>query len=260
MEHIASLSYGKDSIAMLEVIKEYDMPLDRIVHVEIFAYGDVSADLPPMVEFKEKADKIIKSRYGISVEHIRSKYTYEDVFYKVLGGNRSKFANNIYGFPMVKGAWCNSRLKMSVLRNFNKPDIIQYIGIACDEPNRFHSLSERKISPLVEYNITEIQAFDICKKLDLLSPIYNNSFRGGCWFCHNQGVEQLRFLRSNYPDYWSKLLEWDLDSPVSFKADGHTVHDYEKRFILEDEAILLPNDTTFRWKCLDDDIQLKLFA
>ena len=39
MEHIASLSYGKDSIAMLEVIKEYDMPLDRIVHVEIFAYG-----------------------------------------------------------------------------------------------------------------------------------------------------------------------------------------------------------------------------
>ena len=260
MEHIASLSYGKDSIAMLEIIKQYDLPLDRIVHVEIYAYGDVSADLPPMVEFKDKADKIIKSRYGISVERICSKYTYEDFFYKVFQCGKSIYAGKIYGFPMIKGAWCNSRLKMSVLRNFNKPDIVQYIGIACDEPNRFHNLTERKISPLVDFGITEMQCYDICKKLDLLSPIYSNSFRGGCWFCHNQGVEQLRYLRKNYPDCWSKLLEWDLDSPVSFKPDGHTVHDFEKRFALEDEAILLPNDTTFRWKCLDDDIQLKLFA
>ncbi|MBQ8497173.1 MAG: hypothetical protein IJ489_06970 [Clostridia bacterium] len=30
----------------------------------------IPADLPPMVEFKVKADAIIKERYGIGVEHI----------------------------------------------------------------------------------------------------------------------------------------------------------------------------------------------
>lgn len=83
--------------------------------------------------------------------------------------------------------------------------------------------------------------------------------RGGCWFCQNQPVGLLRDLRKNYPELWELLLKWDNDSPVSFRADGRTVHDFDKRFALEDEGILLPNDTTFRWCMLDDDIQIKFF-
>lgn len=37
MKHIASLSYGKDSLAMLEAIHRLGYPLDEIVHVEIWA-------------------------------------------------------------------------------------------------------------------------------------------------------------------------------------------------------------------------------
>ena len=59
MQYIASISYGKDSLAMLDVIKRHCLPLDRIVHVEIMATKDIPADLPPMMEFKKKADKII---------------------------------------------------------------------------------------------------------------------------------------------------------------------------------------------------------
>lgn len=72
---------------------------------------------------------------------------------------------------------------------------------------------------------------------------------GGCWFCHNQGVDQLRLLRKNYPDLWQLLLKWDKDSPTTFKADGHTVHDYELRFQAEDLG-LVPTDRKFRWKML----------
>ena len=49
MEYIASISYGKDSLAMLEVIYQNNLPLDRIVHVEIMATKDITADLPPMM-------------------------------------------------------------------------------------------------------------------------------------------------------------------------------------------------------------------
>ena len=67
MEYIASISYGKDSLAMLEVIYQNNLPLDRIVHVEIMATKDIPADLPPMMEFKAKADAII---YEITVYRI----------------------------------------------------------------------------------------------------------------------------------------------------------------------------------------------
>lgn len=69
-EHILSLSYGKDSLACLEAIKQLGLPLDRIIHAEVWATDTIPADLPPMVEFKKKADAIIKERYGIEVEHV----------------------------------------------------------------------------------------------------------------------------------------------------------------------------------------------
>ena len=61
----------------------------------------------------------------------------------------------------------------------------------------------------------------------------------------------MRLLRKNYPNLWELLLKWDLDSPVTFKADGHTVHDYDERFALEDQN-KVPNDRTFRWWMIED--------
>lgn len=69
-QYILSLSYGKDSLACLEAIKLLGLPLDRIIHAEVWATDTIPADLPPMVDFKKKADRIIKERYGIAVEHI----------------------------------------------------------------------------------------------------------------------------------------------------------------------------------------------
>lgn len=69
-QYVLSLSYGKDSLACLEAIRILGLPLDRIVHAEVWATDTIPADLPPMVEFKKKADKIILERYGIVVEHI----------------------------------------------------------------------------------------------------------------------------------------------------------------------------------------------
>lgn len=85
-----------------------------------------------------------------------------------------------------------------------------------------------------------------------MSPIYTESARGGCWFCHNQSVDQLRKLRKTYPDLWALLMKWDLDSPVSFRPNGITVHDFDRRFELEDLG-KVPTDRTFRWKMLDQD-------
>ena len=70
MSNVLSLSYGKDSLACLGACDELGIKIDRIIHAEIWATDDIPADLPPMVEFKKKADKIIKERWGLEVEHI----------------------------------------------------------------------------------------------------------------------------------------------------------------------------------------------
>ena len=76
MEHILSLSYGKDSLACLGAIEQLGWPLYRIVHAEVWATDTIPADSPPMVEFKKKSDLLIKERWGIEVEHVRSKYSF----------------------------------------------------------------------------------------------------------------------------------------------------------------------------------------
>lgn len=81
-EHILSLSYGKDSMACFGACELLGWPIDRVVTAEVWATDTIPADLPPMVEFKAKADKIIKERWGIEVEHVKGKNNYQDLFYR----------------------------------------------------------------------------------------------------------------------------------------------------------------------------------
>lgn len=181
-EYVLSLSYGKDSIACLGAIELLGLPLDRIVHVEVWATNTIPADLPEMVEFKDRADAIIKARYGITVERLRAEATYEQKFYSVRGAqgrqSNSPRTGLIYGWPFMRGAWCNGHLKLHPLEKHLR-GTVQYVGIAADEPSRFHVLSDIKVSPLVEAGWTERQCREWCEENDLLSPIYTTASRGG---------------------------------------------------------------------------------
>ena len=270
---VACISHGKDSLAMLRAIKHLGLPLHRIVTTDVWATQDIPAVLPEMWEWKTEADKIIKELYGIEVEHICAmqngalRLTYEDMFYqRFMSGERY---GRIYGFPFKNGSWCQSRLKQPVtaedlfrqpMREGRKINIVQYLGIAADEPLRIkkHIGKPNIVLPLVEIGWDE----DLCGLIsgyqNLLSPTYETSMRDGCWFCHNQGVEQLRNLRKKHPDLWELLLKWDADSPVTFKPDGHTVKDFDERFALEDQGLITPSDP-WKWSYLTDrPIQLKM--
>ena len=180
---------------------------------------------------------------------------------KEVGARNSK--STIYGFPISvnrRGNWC-TKLKTKFLDSPTArggKNIVEYIGIAADEPARFGQLSERKRAPLVEFGIDEDLCGLHCMYENILSPSYETSCRDGCWMCHNQGVNQLRQLRKNYPDLWALLLKWDKDSPVNFHPDGHTVHDFDERFRLEDEGFI-QSDKRFFWRMLNEPLQKSLF-
>ena len=252
-EHILSLSYGKDSMACFGACDVLGWPIDRVVTAEVWATDTIPADLPPMVEFKDKADRIIKERWGIEVEHFKGPITFEDGFYtRISQRAKDEYAGKIRGWPLRCAQWCNRDLKLPALRAANKNSGIYFIGIASDEPGRFHNLSDTKKSPLVEAGWTEADCRQWCEENDLLSPIYTTATRGGCWFCHNQSVSQLRLLRKDYPELWALMLKWDKDSPATFRPNGHTVHDYDRRFQLEETA-QIPTDNRFRWNMIKEE-------
>lgn len=282
---VLSLSYGKDSIATIRACEILGYPLDRIVTADVWATQDIPADLPPMWEFKKKADEIIFDRWGIQVEHLcamqsgkrerddlrRERLSYNDYFY----GKRQKgkHSGQTIGFPMQRKPWCN-KLKTEKIdllgyilqttytseqdsnspqsRGADKNIVIQYLGIAADEPLRIarHIVKPNIVLPLVDIGWDEALCGLEAKYMGLLSPTYETGTRDGCWFCHNQGVNQLRNLRHNYPDLWALLMKWDLDSPATFHADGHTVHDFDRRFEAEDRGDILP-DERFQWDMLE---------
>ena len=259
-EYILSLSYGKDSLACLGAIEELGWPLDRIIHSEVWATDTIPADLPPMVAFKEKADAIILDRWGIAVEHIRSKQTAESIFYhKRTRGNR---VGQITGWPMTKGPNIGCELQKALKTRPMQAALkgnITYLGIAADEPGRFGNLVETRKSPLVDAEWTEAHCREWCEENGLLSPIYTDMARGGCWFCPNQSVKQLRLLRKRYPEYWALMLKWDKDSPVCFVSDKRTVWDFERRFQMEDDLLISADDKVFRWSMLDEALNYRLF-
>ncbi|MBQ8835657.1 MAG: hypothetical protein IJ001_12165, partial [Oscillospiraceae bacterium] len=88
-QYIARISYGKDSLKMLEVIKSRGLPLDRITTTDVWATDTISANLPPMQEFKDRMDQRIWDMYRIQVEHLcalnpdGTKKTYEQMFYHI---------------------------------------------------------------------------------------------------------------------------------------------------------------------------------
>ena len=258
MEHVLSLSYGKDSMACLGAIEKLGWPLDRIVHAEIWATNEIPADLPEMVEFKQYADEIIKARWGIEVEHVSSGQTFEDVFYRTRG-EKSKNPGGIYGWPSVTSSWCVSELKTKNVKRATRAigGSVTYIGIAADEPVRLSRLRENKLAPLNAVGWTENDCMKWCEANGLVSPIYRATTRGGCWFCVKQRITQIRLLRCNHPNLWQMMLKWDVDSPYKFK-DGHTLRDYERRFALEDAGVILAGER-FSWKMLTE-IQTNMFG
>ena len=230
MKYIASLSFGKDSLAMLIKIKELGLPLDEVIYCDIRFDDNISGEMPLMAEFIPKAEKILKEKFDIEVKHLRG-VTFKEQFYKIK--QRGKHIGDNYGFPYTISAWCNDRLKMQPIKkylNSFKEPIIQYVGIAYDEPERYEKLNyETHIAPLYDLKITEKEAMEICKEHGLLSPIYEHSFRGGCWFCVKQKLGQLKYLYDTYPVLWNMLKEMEKDSFNTFRPK-QTLVELEEKF------------------------------
>ena len=229
MQYIASFSGGKDSTAMILKIIELDLPLDRIVFCDT---GLEFGEQRNIIKIAKRKFKELKP--NIEFDWIKSEKTFEEYFYTI--NKTGKRKGQIWGWPFMLGAWCNSRLKMKPLNKYFKEigEHKRYIGIAYDEPERYKRLKENCIAPLYDLKMTENDCLKYIKEKGFKNPMYWKFERLGCYLCPKQNIDSLRSLRRHYPDLWNKMIRMDKDSPVSFRADGTTLIEIEKRFKYED--------------------------
>ncbi len=152
----------------------------------------------------------------------------------------------ITGFPMSGRCQITKSVKVLPIKRFLKSfeeEFTQYIGIAVDEPARLGRIvkNTNQISLLQKYGYTEQMAFELCKKYDLLSPIYDFTARNGCWFCPNARDSALRHLRNKHRNLRDKLLRLeetpDLIGNIWNTLKQISIHDKEERFYWEDAQI-----------------------
>lgn len=107
------------------------------------------------------------------------------------------------------------------------------------EPKRLARLKPGQISLLDKYHVAEPEARSMCAAEGLLSPLYDFTKRGGCWFCPNASISELRHLYRYHPELWQPLLELQdvPNKPTERFSWRRTFREIDERFRQEGEQL-----------------------
>ena len=208
MRYLASCSFGKDSLAAILLAKKHGEPLDEAVYCEVMFDKTISGEVPEHRDFIYTKGIPALERMGIKVTVLRGKKTSVDLFTGRI--TRGPKQGMLRSFPVCGKCYVQRDCKLRPILRYQKtlpPDTVQYIGIAKDEQERLLRLEGRQVSLLEKYNCTEQDAKELCRQAGLLSPIYQFTNRGGCWFCPNAKRKELRHLYDHHPELWARMLE-----------------------------------------------------
>ena len=208
MKYIASCSFGKDSIAAILLAIRHQEPLDEAVYCEVMFDKDISGEIPEHREFIYGTAIPVLESMGVKVRVLRAEQTYVGLFTGRI--TRGPKKGLLRAFPICGRCAVQRDCKLRPIIQYQKSlpaDTVQYIGIAKDEQERLLRLSGNKVSLLDKYGYTEQDAKQLCREAGLLSPIYEFTDRGGCWFCPNANLRELRHLYDYHPELWRRMLE-----------------------------------------------------
>lgn len=250
--YVASWSGGKDSTASIILAHEKGEPLDLIIFSEVMFDENISGELPEHMEFVYKCIERFKE-WGYETQILHSDHTYMSHFFSIR--KKGENAGLKRGFVMSGHCDVQGYCKLKPIRQFERRHLgsMYYVGIAVDENERLQRIKSNQISLLAKYGMTEDDALELCKKYDMVSPVYEYSRRGGCWFCPNARDNELRHIRNNHKDLWDKLLKLeDVPDKAGYcwnTLTNTSIKDKEQQFMWEDRQITMEQYLTdCAWK------------
>lgn len=213
MQHILFCSGGKDSVASALIAKEKGEPLDAVAFCEVMFDEETSGEHPLHRDFVYNTlQPFVVNELKVPFIVLRGAKTYKAFFEHAIASGTMK--GKTAGFPIPGMCSIQRDCKTRVVDRFKRgKNLVEYVGIAADEPKRIARLNGNKISLLEKYNYTEADAKKKCQEYGLLSPVYEVSKRNGCWFCMNCCDSEWVWLLKHRPDLFNKLCELEQKHP-----------------------------------------------
>lgn len=229
MKHIASVSFGKDSLAMLLKLIFDGCPLDEVV------FYDTGKEFMAIYDTRDKVLPLLRER-GITYTELHPDKPFDYLMFEHPVKKRGTNIIHKYGYSWCGGVcrWGTSA-KLKALEQYCK-DAIEYVGIAFDEPLRLDKERKgNKVFPLNDWGMTEQDCLEYC---------YNNGFfwiengirlydilsRVSCWCCRNKNLKELENIYRYLPEYWQRLKDIQARLEEPMKGKGKSVFDLEMRF------------------------------
>lgn len=155
-KYIASVSFGKDSLAMLLKLLELNYPLGEV------CFYDTGMEFEAIYNIRDKVKQLL-AHYGIKYTELKPKCEF---CYKMFDKPvKAKNGTTHYGY-----SWCGGRCrwgtteKLQALEKYCK-GAIQYVGIAGDEPKRLDGIFEIEKDENKKYVLDERGCAKIGKQI-----------------------------------------------------------------------------------------------
>lgn len=238
-KHIASVSFGKDSLAMLLRLVEERRPLDEVV------FYDTGMEFQAIYDTRDQVLPLLAQR-GVKYTELHPEYDFcWQMFERPVDGPNG---------PHLGYSWCGGRCRwgttdklVALDRYAEQQGAMVYIGIAADEMARLTKERKNyKLFPLVEWGMAENKCLTYCYDhgFDWVEDggagevrLYYVLDRVSCWCCTNKNLKELRNIYHLLPLYWDKLKDLQLRTSRPMKGEAKSVFDLERRFQLEDERL-----------------------
>lgn len=229
--NIVSFSGGKDSTAMLLMMLERGVKVDRVINV------DTTKEFPQMYEHIRKVERYI----GLKIETVKIDFDYwfsEHI--KIKGKNKGEKG---YGWPDFRNRWCTALKRKAFFHalydegcSLRKKgiEVNEFHGIAADEKERTlknQGGSRRIFYPLVDWGITEAEALRYCydKGFDWGGLYEDGRSRVSCYCCPLQRIGELKLTYQKHPELWANMEAMDKHSFRKFRSD-YSLYELKQRF------------------------------